>query len=662
MMMVHFVWIFRLADRVRKGHQGSQIDVSQRAVDTIKGFIESGLESTRDLAHEVSTGVFQEERGSKEFLGHAEDFSVALLERHRGSGWGLSKEYIALPKELNFQLLASDRWDRLRQHIQVHGLDTSMGKRTYVDLIGDELIFYAPVSKLNLRSAMLTPKSERQRKQDQWILMIGSAQQIFGSLLRKQNINNEVKVLFGSNANGESVAFQSRELSASRLQEKNLEVGRKQWKVLVGESSSWIIREVASEPLPIGFVVFGTLNAILLGLLVWMVANTRWTAEQLAIQMTKKSAQQNEQLKTVINNFPGMVSWVSRDLTYLGVNDELARTYGKSADSFVGQEVGKLSSNPTGKSFRQTLIEFFNSSEERRTLEMELPTPKGTLYFLTTYQKYQDKENVMVVSIDVTEQKNLQRQYEETRSKALNSARLSALGEMAGGMAHEINNPLMIIYAKITNLKKLLAPSMSEESIVKSQAAIAKVEKTIERISKIIRGLRTIARDGENDPFQFANVSTLIADTVELCRHRLTSKSIQFLYPENLDPSLEVECRSTQVIQVLLNLIGNAVDAVEAREGEKWVRLEVQTSKDHLILKVQDSGPGIPEALHEKIMQPFFTTKEIGKGTGLGLSISKGIADSHKGSLSLEPDAKQTCFVLTLPWQQGALANQSEAA
>src|SRR4029077_10772522 len=103
----------------------------------------------------------------------------------------------------------------------------------------------------------------------------------------------------------------------------------------------------------------------------------------------------------------------------------------------------------------------------------------------------------------------------------------------------------------------------------------------------------------------------------------------------------------TQVTQVLLNLLSNAYDAVE-NQDERWVRIAVDIHDDEVQIGVLDSGPGVPDDIAARIMEPFYTTKEIGRGTGLGLSLSKGIAEAHGGRLELDPHARPTRFTLTL--------------
>lgn len=111
---------------------------------------------------------------------------------------------------------------------------------------------------------------------------------------------------------------------------------------------------------------------------------------------------------------------------------------------------------------------------------------------------------------------------------------------------------------------------------------------------------------------------------------------------------LKIEGRPAQLSQVILNLISNAVDAI-MHQPEKWVELKITLQNEMIIFSVTDSGNGIPKEVAEKIMQPFFTTKEIGKGTGLGLSISKGIVEDHQGKFYYDENCKNTRFCVEIP-------------
>ena len=114
---------------------------------------------------------------------------------------------------------------------------------------------------------------------------------------------------------------------------------------------------------------------------------------------------------------------------------------------------------------------------------------------------------------------------------------------------------------------------------------------------------------------------------------------------------LVIECRPSQISQALLNLLNNSFDAV-ANLSHAWVRLDVVERDGSVELSVTDSGKGIAPELREKILQPFFTTKELGQGVGLGLSISNGLIESHRGMLRMDTRSSNTRFVVTLPSKQ----------
>jgi signal transduction histidine kinase len=408
-------------------------------------------------------------------------------------------------------------------------------------------------------------------------------------------------------------------------------------------------------------VFFGTINSLLLGMFAWLAMRIDEKAKALAAQMSNDIERKNEELLAAINSYPGMVSWVSRDLKYLGVNFQLAQSFGKSPKDFVGNPIGAFNGNGGGDSFRNIVEKAFQSQKEHSITEYSFEVGGEEKTFLTSMQTYNHGESIMIVSIDITDNKKLAKEIEDAKAKAEHTARLSSLGEMAGGMAHEINNPLTIIYAKANMLKRQIKPGV-EIDIAKVQEGLDKIEKTADRISKIIKGLRSVSRDGESDPFQPASVQSIVADTAELCRARLNNKDVRFDYPKNIDPHFEIDCRSTQIIQVLLNLINNSFDALADLNLDRWIKLEVTAEPDGkwVQFSVTDSGFGIPENVQKRLMQPFYTTKAVGKGTGLGLSISKGIAESHGGYLKLDETCKNTRFILRLPTEHAEVQGVSK--
>lgn len=246
------------------------------------------------------------------------------------------------------------------------------------------------------------------------------------------------------------------------------------------------------------------------------------------------------------------------------------------------------------------------------------------------------------------ERKRAERIIAEQRVKMAAAARLTSLGVMASGVAHEINNPLAVISIGAEQLDMLVhSPKQDPEKIV---LTASKIRRNVMRIERIIQGLRNLSRDGSGDPFTRRSLRDILNETVDLCFSRFKSHGVE-LEVEPHAGDLQVDCRSTLLAQVLMNLLSNAYDAVEGTEGA-WVRIACVDLDDSVELSVTDSGSGVPLELRERILEPFFTTKDVGKGTGLGLSISKAIMESHHGELLLDGDAPHTRFVLRMPKRQ----------
>ncbi|MGA2302018.1 MAG: PAS domain S-box protein [Candidatus Acidiferrum sp.] len=258
-----------------------------------------------------------------------------------------------------------------------------------------------------------------------------------------------------------------------------------------------------------------------------------------------------------------------------------------------------------------------------------------------------DDEPVIQCNIrDITERKQIERELEISRAQAVSSAHLSALGMMAGNIAHEINNPLAIIHASASNLLE-----MAESGTVplnELQNASAHIKQTAERISKIVKSLRQIARDGSADPFQRASVGEIVEHALELCKERFRVHSVR-LDTSLVDTRLHVSCREVQIAQVLLNLLQNAFDAAADLPSDRWVRLDVSAQNHSVVFSVSDNGPGVPPEIKSRIMEPFFTTKPVGKGTGLGLSLSRTIVEEHGGQLKLDDSSTNTTFSFSIP-------------
>jgi PAS domain S-box-containing protein len=262
---------------------------------------------------------------------------------------------------------------------------------------------------------------------------------------------------------------------------------------------------------------------------------------------------------------------------------------------------------------------------------------------------------ILQINRDITVRKQLEDQIESSREQAAAAARLSALGMMAGGVAHEINNPLAIIHALASDLIEQIDDrgAVPPEAVARSSR---KIVETSERIAHIVKSLRKISREGTKDRYYPVRIGKILEETLEMTRARFEARGVKLIVPGSI-PDLTVSCREVQIEQVVLNLLQNAFEAVIDQRGERWVRVDVAAKDGDAVVSVIDSGPGVPYDLRDYIGQPFFTTKEVGKGAGLGLSLSKTIAEEHGGRVEYDEESGHTRFSLILP-----LARQAEAA
>jgi signal transduction histidine kinase len=226
----------------------------------------------------------------------------------------------------------------------------------------------------------------------------------------------------------------------------------------------------------------------------------------------------------------------------------------------------------------------------------------------------------------------------------IQNAKMAALGQMASGMAHEINNPLAIISGRSSLLLKALEKG-DPPDVSYMQESLSKILKTSKRIEKIIHGLKSFSRKSDTDLFQATSLSELINSTLELCNDTLYQRGIKLKLSEV--PDVVIMARESQLSQVLLNLLNNSMDAL-ANCTVKEISISFQQTDFTVSIFVRDTGPAIPPDVQARLMEPFFTTKNPGSGTGLGLSISLGIMQEHKGKLYFSAGGP-TCFVMEVP-------------
>ena len=225
------------------------------------------------------------------------------------------------------------------------------------------------------------------------------------------------------------------------------------------------------------------------------------------------------------------------------------------------------------------------------------------------------------------------------------SSKMVAMGRMAAGIAHEVNNPLQRIVGHADRLKHMA--STGEVSPEQISSLSEQIQVVAMRIAAIVKGLLTLSRDASNDPFVDVPVTTVVKLSLDYCRARLESHAVDLRVSE-IPPHLTVVGREAQLSEVLLNVITNAFDAV-SESDERWIQLEAVEAGDFVEIRVTDSGPGVAANVRHRIFDPFFTTKPVGKGTGLGLSVSQGIMSVHGGQISLDSTSPHTRFLIRAP-------------
>ena len=299
--------------------------------------------------------------------------------------------------------------------------------------------------------------------------------------------------------------------------------------------------------------------------------------------------------------------------------------------------------------FRQSLVETMTNISpwvwEGRFKTVE----KGVRWFQGASTPALQEDGVTIlwdgILLDVTSQKEAEERLRLQEAQLVGTSKLVALGEMAGGVAHEINTPLNAILFCAEQIQH----SLKEENVDKDEMLELSglILQTSQRIAKIVRGLKSFARDGSNEEFEAADIEVLIDETLSLCGQRMMQSGVKLTFVKPKD-SIMASCRSVQMSQVILNLLNNSFDAVVGTK-DPWIKLEIKSDSKMAYIVVTDSGAGLSAEVRAKLFQPFFTTKALGKGTGIGLSISRGIIEAHRGKLYVDQSSPNTKFIVEIP-------------
>lgn len=286
----------------------------------------------------------------------------------------------------------------------------------------------------------------------------------------------------------------------------------------------------------------------------------------------------------------------------------------------------------------------FESSDDKKLENLNF----GKNYIPLELETLEKVINILLDKVAKNNQKitsDLNKSKEELvkqKDIAKRTKELASLGEMAGGIAHEINNPLHIIAGNL----EIISASLNDGH--KLDRSLSNAQRSCDRISKITSSLLHFSREGDNF-FAEQDVVKLFEGILVLTQIKAKAHHVEIDY--SMDENIgQIFCNDIQIGQILINLFNNAIDYMdEAEIKEPWIFCKVSDYGDHVEFRVSNAGEKISTKIQEKIFEPFFTTKEVGKGTGLGLSISLGIIEKHRGKLFIDNQEQFTTFVFTVP-------------
>jgi len=371
---------------------------------------------------------------------------------------------------------------------------------------------------------------------------------------------------------------------------------------------------------------------------------------QRADAMTRNALAQQAHLQSILDTVPEAMIVIDERGIMQSFSSAAERLFGYSAADAIGQNVKILMPAPYRENHDGYLQRYKNTGERRiigigrvvvgqrkggSTFPMELAVGEmrsGAQRFFTGFIR------------DLTERQQTEARLQELQSELVHISRLTAMGEMASTLAHELNQPLSAITNYLKGSRRLLENEADERSVM-MRDALEKAADQAMRAGQIIRRLRDFVSRGESER-RVENITKLVEEASALALVGVKDRGIRVTF--QFDPSVElVLADRVQIQQVLLNLIRNAMDAMEATQARDLAISVMPASNNLVRVSVADTGSGIEPEVAEQLFQPFITTKR--HGMGVGLSISRTIIEAHGGRIWVEPNpAGGTIFHFTL--------------
>jgi histidine kinase len=332
----------------------------------------------------------------------------------------------------------------------------------------------------------------------------------------------------------------------------------------------------------------------------------------------------------IFDNIPNPVFVLDMDtLKILDCNTSVEGVYGYTKDEMIERSFLELFRQEEHDHYR-TLIKTTSVINQVRQLNKN----GGSLFvnIRISPSEYPGEKVYLVTTSDIT-------QRLETEQQLIQASKMATLGEMATGVAHELNQPLSVIKtASQFFMKKIRKKEKIEDDILFSMTE--EIDAYVDRATKIINHMRQFGRKSDI-ALEKVQVNTLLKNALEILGQQLKVRGIEVIWDLEQDLPL-VMADSDRLEQVFVNLLINARDAIDERwqsqphkKGDKKIILKTKSGPREIAVEISDTGAGIPDPILERIFEPFFTTKKVGQGTGLGLSISYGIIKDCKGSIQV---------------------------
>lgn len=350
----------------------------------------------------------------------------------------------------------------------------------------------------------------------------------------------------------------------------------------------------------------------------------------------------------ILNSLSEMLFILDNDGKIVSVNKKCKELLNYSESEFVNEKFSKILGSEAEILSNFNEVKKLINDNKLKDINATVKTSYGKEFPIlvsgSLMKQMGEKRNLVILSAKDARDSRLLNELKNSQHQMIQTTKFAALGEMVGGVAHEINNPLGIIQADAEMIAELIEDTPIDIKLVKKMCR--EMSETIFRISDIIKSLKVISREGTNDPFLKESLSVILKESLILCKGVCRQNDVVLKTPKNIK-DIQLKCRATQIIQVFMNLIRNSIDAIKDLK-EKWIKIEIKETQDNIKIFFIDSGSGISQDVQEKMFHPFYTTKEVGKGTGLGLSVVKKVVEAHKGNIYVDRENSNTCFVVEL--------------